>query len=475
MGESILSVGIDIGTTTTQLVFSRLEIENTAHGFSVPRISITDKQIVYESSIYYTPFITRDSIDSDRLRQIISGEYDKFGVKPNDVDTGAVIITGEAARKSNAEEVSRALSGFAGDFVVAAAGGDMESIIAGKGSGAEKLSRENNAAVINLDIGGGTTNISVFYKGEVMDTACMDIGGRLIRFDGNKKIEYMSDKVKKLALSSGIDVREGMEYGEQVEKLVSRMVEVLEEGLGRREKSSILENMFTDHPLKKVYTADFITFSGGVADYIYGEDAKDIFKFNDIGVILGTRIRQSMLFLTSVVKKPAQTIRATVVGAGSHTMKISGSTITYTKDLFPMKNIPILKITNEFNPETLELISGEIKDKLKWHMVEGKTEQFALAIKGMKSPGFSDVSRIASEIIKGLNGSMDENPPCIVIVESDMAKALGQTLYREMDHRREVVCIDSISVENGDYIDIGKPVANGRAIPVIIKTLVFNQ
>ena len=94
---------------------------------------------------------------------------------------GAVIITGETARKSNSSKVLQALSGYAGDFVVATAGPDLESIIAGKGAGTETLSREHRGNIVNFDIGGGTSNLAMFRAGDVVDTACFDIGGRLIK------------------------------------------------------------------------------------------------------------------------------------------------------------------------------------------------------------------------------------------------------------------------------------------------------
>ena len=132
----ILSVGIDIGTSTTQVVFSRLLLENTGGYFSVPRVSIVDKQILYKSRVHLTPLTGESRIDADRVRELVAAEYRKAGFSPGDTGSGAVIITGESARKDNSDAVLKSLSDFAGDFVVSAAGPDMESVIAGKGSGA---------------------------------------------------------------------------------------------------------------------------------------------------------------------------------------------------------------------------------------------------------------------------------------------------------------------------------------------------
>ena len=129
MHEVILSVGIDIGTSTTQLVFSELTIENQATSYTVPRISIVDKKVIFRSEIFFTPLLSQTEIDGEAVKQILESQYQKAGMKPEDVKTGAVIITGETARKENANVVLETLSGLAGDFVVATAGPDLESVL----------------------------------------------------------------------------------------------------------------------------------------------------------------------------------------------------------------------------------------------------------------------------------------------------------------------------------------------------------
>ncbi len=199
MREELLSVGIDIGTSTTQLIFSKLIVENEASAFTVPRISIVDKEIIYRSDVYFTPLISNTEIDGKKkIKEIIEEEYKKAGINKDDIQTGAVIITGETARKENANDVLHTLSGFAGDFVVATAGPDLESIIAGKGAGAHIYSKEHSTSVVNMDIGGGTSNLALFLRGEVKESGCLDVGGRLIKINPNtREIIYISPKIEK--------------------------------------------------------------------------------------------------------------------------------------------------------------------------------------------------------------------------------------------------------------------------------------
>lgn len=477
MIESILSVGIDIGTSTTELVFSVIKIENTASFTSVPRISIVDKEVIYESDIYLTPLLSPTEIDGLKLKDIVQMEYKRAGITPTEISTGVAIITGETARKRNASQVMETLSGLAGDFVVTTAGPDLEGIIAGKGAGVHTISKETGKTVANLDIGGGTTNIAVFKGGEVIDTCCLDIGGRLIRIPNDGlKVQYIAPKLTQLSAEIGVDIAQNREATiQQLRLITNRMTGILEEVLGITAKSPALAYMLTAQDLRRDYSIDCVSFSGGVADCIYKIADTGDFGFGDIGILLGESIRESSIFERFEVLAPAETIRATVIGAGTHTVDISGSTINYTKDIFPFKNIPILKVSAKEEDNDYEMIAKSLKEKLKWFHLEGEEQQIALAIKGVKNPSFSQVSKIAAEVIKGLEELLKTKLPIIVIIENDMAKALGQTMYSYLDYKRDVICIDNIKVENGDYIDIGKPLSGGRVVPVIIKTLVFNS
>ena len=475
MKESILSVGIDIGTSTTQLVFSRITLENTASMISVPRIKIADKEVVYRSDIHFTPLKSATEIDGEQVRLIVKEEYEKAKVLPEEVQTGAVIITGETARKENAAEVQKALSHFAGEFVVATAGPALEGIIAGKGANASGESKKRGAVVVNLDIGGGTTNIAVFDNGEVLDTACLDIGGRLIKVtDG--KIAYISDKIAKLAVSNGIPITVGQPVDRGfMTKMTLRMAELLEEVIGLRPASDDLALICTDKDLRRDYHIDYITISGGVADCIAEELAPEPFLYGDIGHLLGHAIAHSTLGSTDKSLKAVETIRATVVGAGSHTTDISGSTISVSGTSLPIQNIPILKLSREDEALDFKAWAEVIKNKVAWFTLQGDQKEMpALAFIGPRDIGFQEIHVLADSILEGMASVLQENTPLTVVVENDLAKALGQTLQAKLDGKKDVICIDTVKVENGDYIDIGRPLVGGNVVPVIVKTLLFS-
>lgn len=477
MREELLSVGIDIGTSTTQLIFSKLIIENMASSFSVPRIVIVDKQVIYRSDIYFTPLISNKEINGQEVRKLIEKEYEKAGIAKAQIDTGAVIITGETARKENAQEVLSTLSGFAGDFVIATAGPDLESIISGKGAGAHTYSKEHMTSVVNIDIGGGTSNLALFLRGDVKDTGCLDIGGRLIKVDTeSKKITYISPKIGTLIKKYNIPLEIGtVATKDNLKPIIDKMVLILEQSVGLVAQDEDFELMITNKNIALKEPIACISFSGGVADYVYYEEPiADYFKFGDIGILLGEAVKTSKLCNTLKVIKAVETIRATVVGAGTHTTEISGSTITYTSNPFPIKNLPILKMALEDETQGSDYLAGAIKKKLGWFKLEEDLQRLAIGIEGIKNPSFVQVQNYAKGLKEGMEELIERELPLIIIVEQDMAKALGQALYGLLDFKKDVVCLDSITVDNGDYIDIGHPIAEGSVLPVVIKTLIFN-
>lgn len=466
--EAILSAGIDIGTSTTQLIFSRLTLCNVGGFGKIPVVKVISKEIIYESPVFFTPLSSRDEIDGNAVSKILKKEYEKAGISPKDLSTGAVIITGESSRKKNAREVAMAISEIAGDFVVASAGADMESVLAGKGSGAAQLSESTGKRVVNLDIGGGTTNICLFENGRAIDTACLDIGGRLVKIQ-NGRITYIAPKLKWLIEKLGINIyEEGTASTQELVKLTDAMADILTQSVGLEGKGEYIDYLAANHLLTGSERAEIITFSGGVADCMKKKSRP--FEYGDIGVLLAESIKKNTAFKRARTENSVETMRATVIGAGNYSMNVSGSTIEYTdKNLFPLKNIPVIKVPLERYEDIDELSENIFKEKM-LYLEENSRQQYAIAMKGLECPSFCQIQRLAQSL-----ADCAENDRLIVISESDTGKALGQALRRILKNRTEVICIDGISCGSGDYVDMGEPVALGRAIPVVVKTLIFND
>lgn len=474
MSSALLSVGIDIGTSTTGMVVSSLEFSNTAMSYMVPKIDIIDKKIIYKSRIYNTPVIDSIHLDDEAIKRIIKDEYKNAGITPQQVDSGAVIITGESALKENADSISRSLSEFAGEFVVATAGPDLESIIAGKGSGAQSYSKEHSCTVINFDIGGGTTNISAFYCGELEGRCCFDIGGRLIKYGDDKAITYVSPRINDLAELDGFRVEPGMKVTEhRLRKMTDLMAGVLEHFLNDKQngKTELMRTKNSSHFANK-RSRTVLSFSGGVADFIY-EKENDVYKYNDLGVSLAESIRNNDTFKNYQIIDSKETIRATVVGAGIYTTVVSGSTINYSRDLFPIKSIPAFLVSKEAEENVYLGDERKLTDEFKWFMNQINDQKAIMCFKGKKRVSYEELCNMAKSIAQVSNEILHEETPLLVITENDMAKSLGQTIERYIEGEKDIVCIDKIECGEGDYIDVGKPLMNGMALPIVVKTLIF--
>ncbi|MEG2206604.1 MAG: ethanolamine ammonia-lyase reactivating factor EutA [Clostridia bacterium] len=459
--EHLLSVGIDVGTSTTQCVFSELCLTNMAPAFAMPKVQITEKKVLCRCKLRLTPLRGMDEIDAEKLRTMIEEDYRDAGMRPQDIRCGSIIVTGETARKQNARAVSQALSALAGEFVVATAGPDLESILAGRGSGAAALSSELGKRVLNMDIGGGTTNMCLFVQGEPEQTANLDIGGRLLRFEPDMHT-VLSVSPKLLLVAEDIGLRIGQQLSDvEISLLSARMARVLEEALNLRPRTGLYERLVLERGFTPDMRADVYTFSGGVADCVYGAAEKGI-AFEDIGMALGAAIRATACFGEGRVLRPKETQQATVIGAGAYSMTVSGSTIQYGGITFPIKNLPAGKIRFA-SAEDIPALCERILEQCR--IFDGEC---AIAFTGLEQPTFQQIEAAADELARALRIA----PLHVLIMERDMAKALGQALTRRLGDV-PLVCIDGIPLAHGDMVDIGAPLSEGRVLPIVVKTLAF--
>ena len=453
MSDRLLSVGLDVGTTTTQMIVSEITVQNRASGFAVPEMSITDRQVVYKSPVHFTPLLDESHVDGNGIRKIVEAEYQKAGIRREDVDTGAIIITGETSRKENARTVLDALSDFAGDFVVATAGPDLESVLAAKGAGAAEYSAETGKTVLHMDIGGGTSNLALIQNGKIVKTGCLNVGGRLLKFDESGTVTYVSP-----VLDGICDLKVGDKAGlPQVEAVAQQLVCALEMAAGLRERSKLLASLWTEEiatPVCALVRNDnenlVISFSGGVADCI----EKDLpwLAFGDMGPVLGKAIRYSRL-CQGQYRLGEETIRATVIGAGCHSAQLSGSTVFCQNVPLPLKNLPVVNIP---------VFSGEVLRR----ELEKQEGISVIAMPGIPSPSYSQVRELAKELADTM-----VNQPVLICLEQDMAKALGQALAIQLGREAKILCIDRVKLTEGSYLDVGASL--GPTFPVVVKTLIL--
>lgn len=479
----IKSVGIDVGTSTTKMIVSRLRLGRMSSTFSLPRFQIVERQLLYASPVHATPLLGADEVDAERIGAILRDEYKKAEISLSEIKSGAVIITGETASKKNAQHILHLLAERSGDFVVATAGADLEGVLAGKGAGAQKRSQSIQGNIVNVDIGGGTANAAFFYRGRAIATVTFHVGGRLIRLDEQGRIQYVSPHIGSWLAAKNLYVQIGQTVTfTQIEEVARQMGRSMLDYLSGKERK-VSGLLVTGGHLQEVLPIEELSISGGVGELMRTpqvENIAEVSRYGDFGPLLGQMLRHEREQGKVAFRwtEPEQTVRATVIGAGMQSTEISGSTVHIKPELLPIKNIPILKLelTQEHMIEPLRL-GQEVRNvyELGQRLFgESGGIPFALALSGIGYCSYAWLQLLSQELSEQYKTIFPRSRTMVIVCETDMAKALGQALSLRCKGVPEIICIDQVRVEYGDYIDLGEPIS-GTIIPVVVKTLAFDE
>lgn len=489
-GSYLLSVGIDIGTTTTHLVVSKLYLSNAAMLNQAPRLEISQKEIVHQGPVHFTPLTAKGIIDAEKVAAIVGEEYYEAGICGADVLAGALIITGETARLRNAEEVAHSLAEFAGDFVVASAGPNLEGTLAAFGSGAVASSKLREKTICNLDIGGGTVNAAIVSNGEVIDTACLAVGGRIIKLTaegavagitelGQKFLKYSYGKPDAFAQDTKISVGDLWNVAQRAADSIIHFIRT-----GGTEQADL---MLTD-PLKMNYAIDEYWVSGGIAELMAKyednqfndtQSLETLAPYRDIGVMLASSLQHRLHEAKIEVHIPASPIYATAIGAGVHTVQLSGSTVETSDIVLPLRNIPLVKLKMHDGDRFAGAaeIEQSLTAQLKAYDIDATTTLTGTFLELPPGLSYADLKNISGSLAEVI-AKTEARQPHIIVVQHDVAAALGLLLRQQMEGRQFLV-LDGVEPVAGDFIDIGKPLSDqglstaSSTLPVVVKSLVF--
>lgn len=469
------SVGIDVGTTTSQVIFSTLEIVNTAGPSSVPHYEFSKRDITYVSPVMFTPFDQLGHVDADQLSTFVCQQYLAAGLQFQDVESGAIIITGETSKARNARETVMAIAQELGDFVVATAGPHLESVIAGRGSGAGEYSLKNAARVLNIDIGGGTSNYVVFEGGRVIDTACLNVGGHLVQTNLAGEVIHIHPPAELIlknlfgATCSNTTLTE-----KQLQQIARQMATLIIE-IFENKPSTLATQLLMTNTLLEAYRFDAIFISGGVGECMVRPPTGSPYCFGDIGPLLAKSLTQQIAEKNLPVHEPAHTLRATVIGAGTHTMMLSGSTVWNKYQGKPLRNVPVVHSRMSWLDYRPDALASSWQIAVQGHDLEASVDLYALALPDNIPITCQTVWQTALELQKFVRvHATGSAHPLVVVASQDMGKALGMELSRLVPERSLLV-IDEVSTRNGDYLDIGSCYFKGGAIPLTVKSLAFPQ
>ena len=468
----ILSVGVDVGSSTSHLAFSKLVLIKDEHS-ATRRFNIEERNIVYEGRIINTPIMSDNTIDINKLTEFFKEEYKRAEIDPEDIQTGAVIITGESARKQNAKQIAEALSNDAGKFVAATAGPNFESLIAAMGSGAAARSKDDNKTILSCDIGGGTSNIAVIKNGEILSTSCISVGGRVLGVSSKGKIWRIDEPALKVMQHLGLNYKIGDRISKaDIESIACALAETLFEVIRGPAKSTLARQLMLTDNLTFPSRIDEYSFSGGIAELMYG----GVDNYDDIGQILADQINLLAPKLSAAVIEPANKIRATVIGAGAYSLSISGSSgFMDDKIAFPIRNVPVIRVDVDRSNLSVEHIISQIDVSFQRFDFEEGEDIIALYFKDPVMASYPQLELFARSIEGALTNSIQNKIPIILIFDTDIACSVGSVIRRETDLKTNLLSLDELNLKEGDWIDIGEPLVAGQVFPVTVKSLVFHN
>jgi ethanolamine utilization protein EutA len=471
---SLKSVGIDIGSSTSHLVFSHLTLRREGAGLSA-KFKVTDREVLYRSPIMLTPYTSGTLIDMQKVQDFIHESYRAAGYTHDDIDTGAVVITGEALNKENSRPILEYFAKDSGKFICASAGPNHEALLAAYGCGAVDLSKATNSTVLNIDMGGGTTKLSVIRDGTVTQTAAISVGARLIAFDEDNVVTRVELPARFITRELGHQIEVGKLITEkEKDAFASYMADYLFHVIQAQPLTDLETHLLVTDLLPNYNGLDsiqHIVFSGGVSEHIYNHD---IPSYGDVGPYLGEHIRKRVAGLerTDLVKEPTEGIRATVIGAGEYTIQASGNTSYLSSDKpLPVYGLQVIKALIDEDADVQNAIRTALA---KFDLQKFKSGlALALGLKGI--PNYQFIRRVAEGIAAVVNDSDDPNANVFLILDIDVAKSIGGILKEELELKPEIIAVDSIDVGDLDFIDVGAAMGVTEVIPVTIRSFMFPE
>ncbi|MFM1816704.1 MAG: hypothetical protein RLZ98_3399 [Pseudomonadota bacterium] len=469
------TVGVDVGSSTSHLMFARVHLQRLTEGLS-SQFVVAAREILWKSPILLTPYRADYSIDAEALARFIDDGYQAAGLAREDIDSGAVILTGEALKRRKAREIAELFSAESGKFVCASAGHHLEALMAAHGSGAVGLSRSRHNNILNIDIGGGTTKLALMHGGNVLGTAAFAVGGRLIAWDERGQISRIEGPGRQIAEACGVAIELGQILDEVARRrLGSKMADLIVEIAGTGPRSPVAKSLMVTEDLPRSVVPDMITFSGGVAEYIFERETS---LHCDLGEQLAGALVSALgdKRLAWPVFDPGQGIRATVIGASQFSVQVSGNTILVSDErVLPLRNVPVTHLGIDLAGD---IDSARIAAKVRAGLVrldaEDGSKPVAIAFKWTGEPFHSRLHALGAGLAEGLSTLLEQGQPLVIVMEGDVGRALGRLFAAELGVTNAVISIDGVQLQELDFIDIGEIIRPTNVVPLVIKSLLFS-
>jgi ethanolamine utilization protein EutA len=467
------TIGIDIGSATSHLLFAKVLLQRQSQGLS-SRFVVVHRLVVWRSPIMLTPFLPDGAIDAAKLGAFIADCYRDAGFAREDVDSGAVILTGEAIKRRNAQAIDELFAAEAGKFVCATAGHKLECTLAAHGSGAVRLSKERNACILHVDIGGGTTKLALIDKGAFVGVAAFAVGGRLIAADEAGDFTRVDDSARLVANALGMGIDTATLASPAARHAIARRLAAIAADyiLGVR-PDKLGQALLLTTPLPQTAVPEAITFSGGVSEYVFGYESRD---YGDVARLLANELRAELGRRTTLTLiDPGQRIRATVIGASQFTVQVSGKTIHLPRPgVLPVHNVPVVPIDLDLGGAIDGAAVTNAIGATLGRLDLAPDARIAIAFSWHGDPDYPRIAAAGAAIMAAVAPDGHRIQPLLLVIDGDIGKTMGRILTEELGFAGDLVSIDGVQLAELDFVDIGELISPPGVVPVVIKSLLFS-
>ncbi len=464
----LLNAGIDIGTATSQMLVSRLVLKRLGRAHS-SRYIVVSRETVFDSPVVFTPYEDTLTIDSAKLIATIT-EWLDDAAHVGAIESGVVLLTGEAVRRTNAEAIAIRIGRLAGDFVCAAAGDLFEARMAAMGSGAIERSRQVGR-VLNIDIGGGTTKLSVIQEGKILESSVVRVGSRGIVTDGDRTVTRLEISGRLACEALELPIAVGNEISEATLQAVSDwMVSRIDEhifGMSTADPAVALRIM---PPLRDVEDINGVVFSSGVAEYIHKRTTRD---YDDLGKWLAQAVDERIKagrwnWKSLPIENP---LRATALGISQYTVEVSGDTIFVGDNLpLPIRNRKVVSV--DLTGIEGSGVAEAMAEAAAGTDIESVKGGIAWKLKIRIGRRYKDVAAFA----QALGGALvrHDDGPSVVILNEDVAMTVGRLISDELSIKQAIVVLDGVFADV-EFLDVGRQDEDSATVPIILKSFVFKE
>ncbi len=466
------TVGVDIGSSTSHLLFAKVALQRQTQGLS-SRFVVVGREIIWRSPILLTPFLPDGTIDASALGDFIRSCYRDAGLAQKDIDSGAVILTGEAIKRKNARAIDELFAGEAGKFVCATAGHKLESRLAAHGSGAVALSKARDTCILHVDVGGGTTKLALIDRGTILGLSAFAVGGRLIATDAHGAWTRIDQSAQLVADDLGLELSpQALADTAMRRQIARRLAVVAADVITGSSLDRLGQSLLLTPPLLRTAAPTALTFSGGVAEYVFGHEHNE---FGDIAKLLATELARELSRRARLqLIDPGQRIRATVIGASQFTVQVSGKTI-YLPDpyVLPVHNVPVVRVGID-GADKIDAVRLAAAVRAGIEEIDlDRHGQVAIAFAWHGDPEHALLKAAGEGLLRALLPLAQRIRLLLLMIDGDIGRNFGRLLHRELKWPGKIVSIDGMELQDLDYVDVGELIAPPGVVPVVIKSLLF--